>query len=194
MCVCVCVWEPPTKQFYPKCQSPRVLPSRQSAWSIAAPRCIGSRPASRQSIRDGHPERSWARKGCPTPRYTDWLTVSRKVTLTLTDWPSQWIQCNERVRTYIRTCIEKLRALASWLRERSRRVTATTARSPPGRDGPRSAFRPVHRRSWFCPYQLPAAALSRSTTNIRCGVRDPTYICAAGCKKICIHWYLVNNI
>jgi hypothetical protein len=29
------VWEPPTKQFYPKCQSPRVLPSSQSTWSIA---------------------------------------------------------------------------------------------------------------------------------------------------------------
>jgi hypothetical protein len=27
---------------------------------------------------------SWAPKGCPTPRHTDWLTVSRKVTLTLT--------------------------------------------------------------------------------------------------------------
>jgi hypothetical protein len=46
------LWEPPTKQFYPKWQSPRVLPSSQSA-----PSCIGSRPASRQSIRDGHPER-----------------------------------------------------------------------------------------------------------------------------------------
>jgi hypothetical protein len=49
------MWEPPTKQFYhKKCQSPRVLPSRQSTWSIAAPSCIGSRPASRQSIREGH--------------------------------------------------------------------------------------------------------------------------------------------
>jgi hypothetical protein len=28
---------------------------------------------------------SWAPKGCPTPRHTDWLTVSRKVTLTLTN-------------------------------------------------------------------------------------------------------------
>jgi hypothetical protein len=46
--------EPPTKQFYPKCQSPRVLPSSQSTRSIAALSCIGSRPASRQSIRDGH--------------------------------------------------------------------------------------------------------------------------------------------
>jgi hypothetical protein len=46
------MWEPPTKQFYPKCQSPRVLPSSQSTWSIAAPICIGSRPTSRQSIRD----------------------------------------------------------------------------------------------------------------------------------------------
>jgi hypothetical protein len=26
----------------------------------------------------------WAPKGCPTPRYTDWLTVSRKVTSTST--------------------------------------------------------------------------------------------------------------
>jgi hypothetical protein len=50
------LWEPPTKQFCPKCQSPRVLPSSQSTWSIAAPNCIGSRSASRQSIRDGHSE------------------------------------------------------------------------------------------------------------------------------------------
>jgi hypothetical protein len=90
------VWEPPTKQFYPKCQSPRFLPCSQSAWSIAAPSCIGS-----QSIRDGHPERQ-----------------------------SQWLQCNERVRTYLRTCIKKLRALVSWLPERSRRVTATKTNRP----------------------------------------------------------------
>jgi hypothetical protein len=48
------MWEPPTKQFYPKRQSPRVLPSSQSTWSIAAPSRIGSRSASRQSIKDGH--------------------------------------------------------------------------------------------------------------------------------------------
>jgi hypothetical protein len=31
---------------------------------------------------------SWAPKGCPTPRYADWLTVSRKVTSTShTCWP-----------------------------------------------------------------------------------------------------------
>jgi hypothetical protein len=34
------VWEPPTKQFYPKCQSPRVLPSSQSTWRIAAPTAL----------------------------------------------------------------------------------------------------------------------------------------------------------
>jgi hypothetical protein len=44
------------KAVYPKCQSPRVLPSSRSTWRIAVPSCIGSRPASRQSIRDGHPE------------------------------------------------------------------------------------------------------------------------------------------
>jgi hypothetical protein len=50
-------WEPRTKQFYPKCQSPTVLPSSQSTCRIAAPSCIGSRPTSRQSIRDARPER-----------------------------------------------------------------------------------------------------------------------------------------
>jgi hypothetical protein len=29
------LWEPPTKQFYRKCQSPTVLPSNQSTWRIA---------------------------------------------------------------------------------------------------------------------------------------------------------------
>jgi hypothetical protein len=53
----VTLLELPTKQFYPKCQSARVLPSSQSAWSIAALSCIGSRPASRQTIIDGHSER-----------------------------------------------------------------------------------------------------------------------------------------
>jgi hypothetical protein len=48
---------PSTKEFYPKCQSARVLPSSQSTWRIAAPSCIGTRPASRQSIRDARPER-----------------------------------------------------------------------------------------------------------------------------------------
>jgi hypothetical protein len=52
----IIVWEPPSKQFYPKRQSPSVLPSSQSACSIAVPSCIGSRLASQQSIRDGHPE------------------------------------------------------------------------------------------------------------------------------------------
>jgi hypothetical protein len=52
----IILWEPSTKQFYPKCQSLRVLPSSQSAWSIAAPSCIGSCPASQQSIRNGHAE------------------------------------------------------------------------------------------------------------------------------------------
>jgi hypothetical protein len=49
--------EPPTKQFHSKCQSSRDLLSSQSAWSIATPSCVGWRPASRQSIRDGHLER-----------------------------------------------------------------------------------------------------------------------------------------
>jgi hypothetical protein len=51
------LWQPPTNQFYPECQSPRVLPSSQSTWRIAAPSCIGSRPASRQRIRDARPKR-----------------------------------------------------------------------------------------------------------------------------------------
>jgi hypothetical protein len=51
------LWEPSTKQFYSKCQSSRDLPSSQSARSTAAPSCIGSCPASRQSVTDGHPER-----------------------------------------------------------------------------------------------------------------------------------------
>jgi hypothetical protein len=50
------MWEPSTKQFYRKCQAPRVLPSSQSTWGIAAPSCIGSPPANRQSIRDGQTE------------------------------------------------------------------------------------------------------------------------------------------
>jgi hypothetical protein len=36
--------------------------------------------------------------------------------------------------------------------------------------------RPVEITPLFIPYQLPAAALSRTTTNIRCGVRDPANI------------------
>jgi hypothetical protein len=38
----------PQSSFTPNCQSPRVLASSQSTWSITAPSCIGSRPASRQ--------------------------------------------------------------------------------------------------------------------------------------------------
>jgi hypothetical protein len=52
------LWEPPTKQLYPECQSPRVLPFSQSTWRIAAPSGIESRPASRQRIRDTRPKRS----------------------------------------------------------------------------------------------------------------------------------------
>jgi hypothetical protein len=117
------VWEPPTKQFYPKRQSPRVLPSSHSAWSIAAPSCTGSRPASRQSIRDGHPERQAVSDPALSP-------------------------------------------LVPPTARRSRYVTATKMNRPDRR--------PVEIAPLFIPYQLPAAALSRSTTNIWCGVRDPT--------------------
>jgi hypothetical protein len=91
------VWEPPTKQFYAKCQSPRVLPSSQSTWSIAAPSCIGSRPASRQSIIDRQTERH-------------------------SQWFSNTSQRNEQVTTGLH---QEATALAGSLRERLRHVTAT---------------------------------------------------------------------
>jgi hypothetical protein len=74
--LCIHVWEPPTKQFYPKCQSPRVLPSSQSMLRIAAPSCIGSRPASRQRIRDAHPERQSEWSSNSTQRNIKWRHAS----------------------------------------------------------------------------------------------------------------------
>jgi hypothetical protein len=47
----------PKKQFYANCQSPRVLPSSKSTWSIAAQSYIALRLASWQSIIDGQTER-----------------------------------------------------------------------------------------------------------------------------------------
>jgi hypothetical protein len=73
---------------------------------------------------------------------------------------------NERVRTDLPTCIEKLRAPASRLRERSRHVMATKTNRPDRRPVKTA---PLFRRSWSWLYQLPAAALSRTTTNMRCG-------------------------
>jgi hypothetical protein len=40
---------------------------------------------------------SWARKGCPTPRHIDWLTVSSKVTSTSTStWPKFGLNSSRR--------------------------------------------------------------------------------------------------
>jgi hypothetical protein len=91
------VWEPPTKQFYAKCQSPRVLLSCQSTRSIAAPSCIRSRPASRHSIIDGQ-------------------------TQLHSQWSSNTSQRNGQVTTGLH---QEATALAGSLRESSRRVTAT---------------------------------------------------------------------
>jgi hypothetical protein len=96
------LWGPPTKQFCSKCQSPRVLLSSQSAWSIAAPSCIGSRPASLQTIRDGHPERQVSAPAAL-------LSATKK-------WEP--------------ACIEKLRLLASRLQERTRHFKATRTNRP----------------------------------------------------------------
>jgi hypothetical protein len=120
------VWKPPTKQFYAKCRFPRDLPSSQSAWSIAAPSYIASRPASRQSIRDGHPEHQ-------------------------SQWSSNTTQRNEQVTTGMH---QEATALASWLRKRSRRVTATRTN--------RSAHRPLETASLLIPSST-ATAPSRST-------------------------------
>jgi hypothetical protein len=100
------VLEPPTKQFYPKCQSPTVLPSSQSTWRITAPSCIGSRPASRQSIRDALPERQCQWSSNTTQTVNKWETAA------------SWSYDSQPAR------------LASRLRERTRRFKATRTNQP----------------------------------------------------------------
>jgi hypothetical protein len=103
------LWKPPTKQFYPKCQSPTVLPSSKSTCRIAVPSCIGSRPASRQSKRDARPERQ-------------------------SQWSSNTTRRNGQVTTGLHLQTTSLSQLTTRTSASRHGHQDEPARSPPGRD------------------------------------------------------------
>jgi hypothetical protein len=79
----------PQSSFTPNCQSPRVLPSSQSTCSIPVLSCIGSRPASQQSLRDSRPERQSQWSSNATQRNGQVTTGLHRQAMTLSQPASQ---------------------------------------------------------------------------------------------------------